>query len=182
MQSSSTILIGGVLLSLAGPAPLLAPAVPGSAPLRIAANDNRQPAGSYRDGRLELRLDVVNGQWFPEAEDGPSVTMQAFAEEGRAPEVPGPMIRVHEGTTPHTPCHNSLPDSEVVVHGLHARPATSDDVLRIPAGATREVTFQAGTPGTYYYWGTSTKKPLSFRVGKDSQLSGAIIVDPVGAA
>jgi manganese oxidase len=178
MQSSSTILIGGVLLSLAGPAPLLAPAVPGSAPLRIAANDNRQPAGSYRDGRLELRLDVVNGQWFPETETGPSVTMQAFAEEGRAPEVPGPMIRVREGTEVHVVIHNTLPDSEVVVHGLHARPAVSDDVLRVPAGATREVTFQAGMPGTYFYWGTTNKKPLAFRVEKDSQLSGAIVVDP----
>jgi FtsP/CotA-like multicopper oxidase with cupredoxin domain len=108
--------------------------------------------------------------------------MQAFAEEGRPPEVPGPMIRVVEGTEIHVTIHNSLPDSEVVVHGLHSRPATTDDVLTIPPGATREATFLAGAPGTYFYWGTTAKKPLAFRVGKDSQLSGAIIVDPkVGA-
>ena len=104
--------------------------------------------------------------------------MQAFAEEGRAPEIPGPMIRVPEGTEIHITLHNSLPDPEVVVHGLHTRPTMTDDVLKIPAGATREVTFQSGPPGTYLYWATSTKRPLLYRVGKDSQLSGAIIVDP----
>ena len=156
--------------------------VPLHKPMRVTANDNRRAAGTLRDGRLELKLDVVNADWFPEAETGPSITMQAFAEQGRAPEIPGPTIRVPEGTDIHITIHNSLPDSEVVVHGLHTRPATTDDVLKIPAGATREVTFQAGAPGTYFYWATTAKKPLFFRVGKDSQLSGAIIVDPkIGA-
>ncbi len=145
---------------------------------RIAANDNRRMAGALRDGKLELQLDIVNAQWFPEAETGPSVMMQAFAEGGRAPEIPGPTIRVPEGTEIHITLHNSLPDSEVRVHGLHTRPATADDVVKVPAGGTREVTFQSGAPGTYFYWATSTKKPLQFRVGKDSQLSGVIIVDP----
>ena len=147
------------------------------APQRVTTNDNRRPAGTLRDGKLELKLDIVNARWFPEAETGPSVVMQAFAEAGRAPEIPGPMIRVPEGTEIHITIHNSLPDSEVVVHGLHTRPTMTDDVVKIPAGTTREVTFQSGPPGTYLYWATSTKKPLAYRVGKDSQLSGAIIVD-----
>ena len=147
---------------------------------RIAANDNRHSAGTLRDGRLELKLDIVKAQWFPEGDSGPSVMMQAFAEEGRAPEIPGPMIRVPEGTEIHITLHNSLPDSEVVVHGLHTRPAMTDDVVKIPAGATREVTFQAGLPGTYFYWATSLNKPILTRIGQDSQLSGAIIVDPRG--
>jgi FtsP/CotA-like multicopper oxidase with cupredoxin domain len=151
---------------------------PHRAPPRIDANENQRPAGTLRDGRLELKLDVVNAQWFPEANDGPSTTMQAFAEEGHAPEVPGPLIRVREGTRIHVTIHNSLADSEVVVHGLQQRPATLDDPIRIPAGATREVTFDAGVAGTYFYWATSAKKPLQFRVAKDSQLSGVIIVDP----
>jgi len=173
------------MLLLAGGVMSLVAAVPNppanrlelSALPRASANDNRRPAGTLRDGKLDLKLEIVNAEWFPEAEGGPSLTMQAFAETGRAPEIPGPMIRVPEGTEIHVTLHNSL-DSEVVVHGLHTRPATTDDVVRIPAGATREVTFQAGAPGTYFYWGTSAKKPLNFRVGKDSQLSGAIIVDP----
>jgi hypothetical protein len=50
--------------------------------------------------------------------------------------------------------------------------------LTIPAGATREVTFQSGPPGSYFYWATSTHQPMLTRNGKDSQLSGVIIVDP----
>ena len=179
MNTPSTVLVLGIIASLA---PTAAHHDPHRAPLsptmRVTANDNRQAAGTLRDGRLELKLDVVNAQWFPEAETGPSVTMQAFAEQGSAPEIPGPMIRVPEGTEIHITIHNSLPDSEVVVHGLHTRPATNDDVMKIPVGATREVTFQSGAAGTYYYWATSTKQALLYRVGKDSQLSGAIIVDP----
>jgi FtsP/CotA-like multicopper oxidase with cupredoxin domain len=179
MNSSSAVVLFGVVASLGASLPhSRAHRSKPSAPQRVAANDNRRPAGTMRDGKLELKLDVVNAQWFPEAESGPSVTMQAFAEAGRAPEIPGPLIRVPEGTEIHITIHNSLPDSEVVVHGLHTRPAMADDFVKIPAGATREVTFQSGPPGTYFYWATSTKQPLAFRVGKDSQLSGAIIVDP----
>ena len=179
MNSSSAILLLSAVATFGVSVPFHEgdPAKP-AAPQRVAANDNRRPAGTLRDGKLELKLDIVEAAWFPEAESGPSVMMQAFAEVGRAPEIPGPMIRVPEGTEIHVTIHNSLPDSEVVVRGLHARPATTDDVVTIPAGATREVTFQSGAPGTYYYWATSTKQPLTYRVGKDSQLSGAIIVDP----
>jgi FtsP/CotA-like multicopper oxidase with cupredoxin domain len=179
MKAPSAVLLLSVVTSLGPAAANLEPHRPPLHPTtRAAANDNRRTAGTLRDGRLELKLDVVNAQWFPEAETGPSVTMQAFAEQGSAPEIPGPMIRVPEGTEIHITIHNSLPDSEVVVHGLHTRPAPTDNVVRIPAGATRDVTFQSGAPGTYFYWATSTKQPLAFRVGKDSQLSGAIIVDP----
>ena len=179
MHARSAVLLFSVIASLGAALPHPdAPRPTGRAPERVKANDNRTPAGTLRDGKLDLKLDIVNAQWFPEAETGPSVTMQAFAEVGHAPEIPGPLIRVPEGTEIHIILHNSLTDSEVVVHGLNTRPALTDDVVRIPAGATREATFQSGPPGTYFYWATSANKPLVYRVEKDSQLSGAIIVDP----
>jgi FtsP/CotA-like multicopper oxidase with cupredoxin domain len=171
------MLLAAMLLAIGGRLDYPSVHADRTAPARIAANDNRRPAGILRDGRLELRLDIVDGQWFPEAEDGPSVTMQAFAEHGHAPEIPGPLVRVPEGTEIHVVVHNVLSGSDAVIHGLHARPTASDDVLKVPAGETRETTFLAGDPGTYFYWGTTTGKPLTFRVAKDSQLSGAIIVD-----
>jgi FtsP/CotA-like multicopper oxidase with cupredoxin domain len=178
MNAPSAALLFGVFASVGGTLPHRGGDQPEPRAIqRVATNDNRRPAGTLRDGRLELKLDIVNAEWFPEAETGPSVTMQAFAEEGRAPEIPGPMVRVPEGSAIHVTLRNSLP-VEVEVYGLHTRPATADDVLKIPAGATREVTFQAGAPGTYFYWATTTRKPLLFRVAKDSQLSGAIIVEP----
>jgi FtsP/CotA-like multicopper oxidase with cupredoxin domain len=179
MNSPSAVLLFCAVMSLGAAVPHPRADRSELPPLpRASANDNRRPAGTLRDGRLDLKLEIVNAEWFAEAESGPSLTMQAFAETGRAPEIPGPMIRVPEGTEIHVTLHNALPDSEVVVHGLHTRPATTDDIVRIPAGGTREVTFQSGAPGTYFYWATSDKKPLQYRVRKDSQLSGAIIVDP----
>ncbi|MFN2637262.1 MAG: multicopper oxidase domain-containing protein [Gemmatimonadaceae bacterium] len=145
---------------------------------RIISNDNRRPAGKFHDGKLDLSLEVKNARWYPEAENGESVPMQAFGEVGRAPEIPGPLVRVPEGTEIHITVHNTLPDSEVVVHGFHTRPAVNDDVLKVPAGATREITFLAGAPGTYFYWGSTEHKPFIERDGWDSQLNGAIIVDP----
>src|ERR1700686_4197430 len=155
MKSFSLILFSGLAASIGLRDPRLAgPFAPGDPlPARIVANDNRHPAGTLRGGRLELKLDMVNAQWFPEGDSGVSVTMQAFAEDGRAPTVPGPMIRVPEGTEIQITLHNSL-DAEVIVHGLHNRPARTDDVVTIPAGATCEVTFQSGIPGTYFYWAT----------------------------
>lgn len=64
----------------------------------IQFNDNRTAAGAVQQGVLMLRLDAVTGTWRPEKESGPSRTVHAFAEEGRAPSIPGPLVRVREGT------------------------------------------------------------------------------------
>src|SRR5687767_9201715 len=110
MKSSSAILLLSAVASLGVSVPFHDgnPAQP-PPPRRITANDNRRPAGTLRDGKLELKLGVVEARWFPEAEGGQSVMMQAFAEVGRAPEIPGPMIRVPEGTELHIAIRNSLP-------------------------------------------------------------------------
>jgi FtsP/CotA-like multicopper oxidase with cupredoxin domain len=46
----------------------------------------------------------------------------------------------------------------------------------------RQLRFRADAPGTYYYWGSTTGKPIDERDGPDSQLSGALIVDPPGTS
>ena len=147
---------------------------------RIVANANSSPAGAFRDGVLTLHLEVGSGAWYPEAENGPSVTVQAFGEAGGPLQIPGPLIRVPEGTEIHATIHNALPDSTVVLYGLHTRPGSARDTLHVAPGASREVRFEAGAPGTYYYWGTTTGLPMEEREGVDSQLTGALIVDPAG--
>ena len=53
----------------------------------------------------------------------------------------------------------------------------------IPPGETREFTFLAGSPGTYYYWGaTEAATLLGQRRGVDTQLTGAFVVDRVARA
>src|SRR5438105_4189533 len=180
MIPPSAVLVASLLVSLG--VPLERPSHSESKPvLRATNNDNRRPSGTLRNGKLELKLDIVNTQWFPEDESGPSITMQAFAEEERAPEIPGPLVRVPEGTQVHVTLHNSLGE-EAIVRGFHTRPAMTDDGIRIAAGATREVVFDAGKAGTYFYWATTTNTTMLYRVGRDSQLTGAFIVDPAGAA
>ncbi|HSJ14427.1 MAG TPA: multicopper oxidase domain-containing protein, partial [Longimicrobiales bacterium] len=143
----------------------------------IVANENRVPAGTLHDGVLTVRLEAREGLWRPQAEDGGSVVVQAFGEVGKAPQIPGPLLRVRAGTRIDVSVHNTLGEA-LVVYGLHARPGTAEDTLHVAPGATRHVSFATGEPGTYYYWGTTTGQPIDARSGPDSQLNGAFIVDP----
>ena len=145
----------------------------------IAANDNRTPAGHIGAGVLTIHLEARQGLWHPEAETGVGIPVEAFAEAGHALQNPGPLIRVPQGTEIHATIANRVPGRPLVVHGLVTRPAAGNDSIVIAPGAIREVRFKAGAPGTYYYWGTTTGSPLWKRRRSDSQLSGAIVVDPL---
>jgi len=146
----------------------------------IRANHNDRPAGSVENGVLTLRLVARSGLWHPEAENGVGLEVQAFAEEGRALENPGPLIRVREGTEIRVHVRNAIAGATLVVHGLVTHPVAGADSLVVPPGGEREADFTAGAPGTYFYWATTTGVSLDRRRKVDSQLSGALIVDPRG--
>jgi manganese oxidase len=148
---------------------------------RITTHENRTAAGVLHEGVLELRLEARSGRWYPEAEDGPWVEVQAFGEAGRPLQIPAPLVRVREGTELRVTLRNRLPDP-LVVYGLHGRPGSPEDTLQVAPGATREVRFHAGAPGTYFYWGSTTGAEMDARNGVDSQLSGAFVVDAADAA
>src|SRR5271165_7373204 len=82
-----------------GPSPIAA---------SILANDNRTPAGSLRGNVLTLQLEMRKGIWHPEKEDGEAIPVYAFAETGKALQVPGPAIRVPQGTTIDISLHSAL--------------------------------------------------------------------------
>ena len=147
---------------------------------RIAPNDNRFPAGKLREIVQTVRLEVRRGRWYPDGEGGASLILFAFAEKGKQLQNPGPLIRVQSGTIVRASVHNTLGDS-LVVYGLHTRPGTEDDTIHVQPGATRDVSFEAGDPGTYFYWATTTHRSVDERNGSDSQLHGAFIIDPPGA-
>jgi len=98
----------------------------------------------------------------------------AFAEEGKALQVPSPLIRVPEGTEIHVTLHNLLP-ATAVVQGLHQHPGDARAVEEVPPQETRELRFTAGAAGTYEYY-ASAGGPLGDSgrpIREDSQLAGA---------
>jgi FtsP/CotA-like multicopper oxidase with cupredoxin domain len=145
---------------------------------RVTPNDNRTPSGVMRDGRLELRLDARLAMWHPNADDGPGALTPAFAADDAPPSIPGPLVRVRAGTTVRVTMRNSLRDT-LRVQGLHDRTPTppADVPLVLAPGAAQELTMRMDEPGTYLYWGTTTRRPLNFRTLEDAQLTGIIVVD-----
>jgi FtsP/CotA-like multicopper oxidase with cupredoxin domain len=142
----------------------------------LHANDNRSAAGKLRDGVLTLRLEIGEGAWRPERSLS-AYDVLGFGETGKPLTTPGPLIRVRVGTLVDISITNPL-SSDIFVHGLHDRRKSSLP-LRVPAYGSAAVRFRAPRPGTYYYWGTFGAG-LNQREGRDSQLTGALIVDPVG--
>ena len=58
------------------------------------ANDNRTPAGVLRNGVLTISLDATLATWHPDGDSLPGLDIEAFAEVGRPPSAPGPLIRI----------------------------------------------------------------------------------------
>jgi len=143
----------------------------------ISTNDNQIPAGRLESGVMTLHLELREGLWHPEAPDGRTIDTYAVSEEGRQPQVPGPLIRVPQGTKLHVSVHNTLPVA-VFVHGLDQHPGNDKNVVQLAAGETRDTIFSAGQPGSYIYWVcTAADEPAS----TDGPMSGAFIVDLPGA-
>ncbi|HEV8365724.1 MAG TPA: multicopper oxidase domain-containing protein [Gemmatimonadaceae bacterium] len=152
---------------------------------QIAINDNRTPAGTLANGILTIRLEARVGEWHPDADSDPAIAVEAFAEEGKPLQIPGPAIRVVEGTEIRAFVRNAMGNDTLTVHGLYSRGAarsTMADTIQVRPNEVRNVRFVADAPGTYYYWGAPNANPqLNQRRSRSTQLSGAIIVDPRGA-
>ena len=152
----------------------------GGSPERIAINDNRTGAGTTADGVLTVRLEARLGTWHPDRDSDPGVVVKAFAVEGGPLQIPCPVMRVRDGTEIRIRIGNTLGDS-LALHGFYTRPGTElgSEAVTIAPDDAREIAFAAGRPGTYYYWGaTTTEARLQNRPAPDSQLVGALIVDP----
>jgi len=169
------LLIGGPL-DRAAPDPL-----PHGAIERIQANPNNHPAGRLKARTLTLALEARSGRWYPVADSGSNVETDAFAEGNGPLLIPGPLIRVPSGTEIRATIRNRLA-VPLVVHGLNNRPGSGTDSLIVPSRGTKEVRFRVNEPGTYYYWGSTSGLSIPDRDGLDSQLNGAIVVDPPGDA
>lgn len=151
----------------------------------VVANQNRQPAGKLEKGDLWVSLELRDSVWRLEAEDGPKLFVQAIGEAGHPPQIPGPLLRMPTGTVVHVKVSNKF-KVKATVYGLNTRPGDSRVGVEIPAGESREWSFPAGAPGTYYYWARTTeafktkKRTVEQPFFNDAQMNGAFIIDGPG--
>jgi FtsP/CotA-like multicopper oxidase with cupredoxin domain len=144
---------------------------------RVVANSNQAPAGRLHNGQLTIRLEAAMGEWSPEENDGPALSVAAFREEGGRLSTPGPMLRVPEGTEIDATISNHL-EQPLTVHGLHSRPGDAKQVSIVAPGESRELKFLAAAPGTYLYWASRNGAETTVqRRAEDGQLNGAFVVD-----
>jgi manganese oxidase len=166
---------------IAPPPRLPLPRPAATAPL-AKVNQNLSSAG-HLDGRtLTVALDVVEAAYQPDGEDDPVVPILALAERGQAPQVPAPLLRAPVGTTVRLTLRNRT-DSALTFSGFRRALRLLEDTLQLGAGATRELTFTLDAVGTQPYFGM-LKGLTNYRERDwlDSQLSGAIVADPIGAS
>jgi FtsP/CotA-like multicopper oxidase with cupredoxin domain len=148
-------------------------------------NDNRAAAGTLSGSEYTVSLQAVEADWFPLAEGEAGATIYAFAETGKSPTVPGPLLRVPQGTRVRVHLENTLAEP-LQVHGLSERTGPTLSAIDLQPGESRDITFTADAAGTFYYWATTTPDPEGrFQPGKkfykDSPLSGAFLVDAIGS-
>lgn len=179
MKRTAVLLLTSLFLVLVACGRLPRTLAPDAALALAEANDNRIAGGVLRGGVLRVNLDATWAGWRPDLDVDSAVSVQAFAERGRNPSVPGPLLRVPEGTEVRVSLRNLIADSTLVVHGLRAG-AGEDDTISVLPGHTREIAFRASAPGTYHYWGTTSRALLNERMGRDALLSGVIVVDRAG--
>jgi FtsP/CotA-like multicopper oxidase with cupredoxin domain len=147
-------------------------------PLAVS-NDNTVPAGQLEKKVLELQLEVVWSDFYPEADNHPGLRMVTIREKGKAPSIPAPLIRVESGTKIHAVLHNTLQDSTATFYGLQQRPSSKYDSLVLQPGETKDINFESGVPGTYLYW---VKLGSHDPDHEEQQLGGAYIIDPIGGS
>ncbi len=85
------------------------------------------------------------------------------------------------GTDVRVTITNTL-DTTLIVHGLGSRRDGPVQPITVPPGGHRKTRFTADAQGTFFYWGAISDMPFDRRVYEDSQLSGALIVDPPDGA
>jgi manganese oxidase len=157
----------------------------GGAPTAVA-NDNRTPAGTMVGDTLLLRLVVGFVAWHIHDETDGAFSVLAFAEEGKPPTIPGPLIRVAAGTPIHVAVRNPLTDS-LIVHGLGTRGDGVPDSLVVPPGGTGITRFPAGREGTYFYWAATTdveprRRDIPAGAARGRRPAGAFVIDTPGQA
>jgi FtsP/CotA-like multicopper oxidase with cupredoxin domain len=138
-------------------------------------NDNRTPAGVVTDSGVTLNLEARRVMWHPDGDSLRGRSTEAFAEAGKEPTVPGPLVRVRAGTRVRFRVTNSdIPDTlrllfpPPMMRGL--------DTLKVAPGKSGEIVVTLSQPGNFYYR-AQTNDVQSQEFLMKGLLAGAIVVD-----
>lgn len=144
----------------------------------VSWHDNTRPAGRFTGREVTLDLEIRRGTWHPNGDERAGTSVLAFAEKGRDPTTPGPLLRVRQGARLAISIANTTTDT-LAIHGLAERSgmAILDPLVVLPGGSVR-TTFTADREGTFFYWGARVGIPIDARSYDDALLNGAFVVDP----
>ena len=164
-----------VVLTLTG-----ATAPPGSTLPVATPNANTTAAGTLENGVLTVALEAKMAMWHPDGDSLPGLPIPVFAEEGKEPLVPGPLLRMSAGTEVALSVRNALETDTitVVLPRMDGGGPPRDSVV-IPPGATQSLRTRAATPGNYIYRARMNDR-LSRSLLVGGLMTGAIVVDEPG--
>src|SRR5215204_2717604 len=134
-----------------------------------APNANGAAAGALRGGVLAVTLEARLAMWHPDGDSLSGIPIEAFGEPGRAPQVPGPLIRGPRGTELRLDVRNVLPHDTLTFFLL------ADSITVMP-GETRAFRARLERPGTFLYRAT-TSAPVARALRVGGLLAGALVVD-----
>lgn len=149
----------------------------------VRPNPNTARAGVLRNGVLTVTLEAKESLMRLEGAHATMMTVEAFAEPGKAPLMPGPLIRAPQGTELRLSIHNTLPVALTleVPATLRGGPggAAIDSVVVAP-GAVGHFDTRLTSSGNFWYRATTPTGAAraQFYAGL---LAGALVVDSVGA-
>ncbi len=167
-------LLAGMVASVAAFTPLSLPTV--------RANPNTERAGVLEKGVLTVTLDAKRALWSMNGPHRPPMTIEAFAESGKAPRMPGALIRAPQGTELRLAIRNSLgvPLTMYIPAGVRAAGDPAMDSVVVAPGAVGQMTARLSVPGNYIYRG-ATPNGASRAMQFAGILSGALVVDSANA-
>ena len=151
----------------------------------IQPNPNTERAGMLRDGVLTISLEAKPSLWHVDGPSHPPMTIEAFAEAGKAPMMPGPLVRATLGTEIRFSIRNSLatPLTFLIPGTTHGGPDRYDamDSIVVAPGATGVLRTKPTAPGNYIYRATTPSIATQF-THLTGVLAGALVIDSAGVA
>lgn len=145
----------------------------------VRPNPNVETAGALHAGVLTVALEAKQSLWRMNGENRPAVTIEAFAEAGKLPVMPAPLIRAVKGTEIHLSIRNSLPKPLTFFIAAAIRGVPSgfaQDTVVVAPGAVGVLTTRAAVPGNYVYAAT-TPGAAGKQLFVTGVLAGAVVID-----